>query len=260
MEAEDILRQPMAPDNDTVSAVRGGLSNIEAEQMVLGAILINNEAFYRADEVLQPEDFSEGLHERIYRTAGRLIEQGHVASPISLAPYFERDAAIIEIGGTDYLARMAAWATSMSLVSDYARLVHTLAMRRGLIDVGQELVDASVHAKVDDKPEDLITEAEKSLYSLAETGKKQSGFVPFHSALELARQMAENAYKRDGHLSGLATKLRDLDVKLGGLQQSDLIVLAGRPGKGKTSLATNIDYNVAAQNKPDPGDEIVNNN
>jgi len=258
MEAEDILRQPMTPHVEATAIVRDGLSNIEAEQMVLGAILINNEAFYRADEILRAEDFSEGLHERIYRTAGRLIEQGHIASPISMAPYFERDAAMVEIGGTDYLARIAAWATSFTLVRDYARLVHSLAMRRGLIDVGQELVENSVSADVDQKPEDLITEAEKSLYSLAETGKTQSGFVPFRSALEMAREMAENAYKRDGHLSGLATKLRDLDTKLGGLQQSDLVIIAGRPGMGKTSLATNIAFNVAAQIKPDTGDDVEN--
>ncbi len=245
MEAEDILAQFDAPDAETVDLVRDGLSNIEAEQMVLGAILLNNEAYHRVESLLRPEDFSEGLHERIFRTAAKLIDKGHIASPISMAAYFERDPAMADVGGSDYLARIAAWATPASIVTDYARLVHSLSQRRGLIDIGQNLVEASVHAGVDDDPESLITEAEQELYSLAATGRAHGGFQDFKVALEEARIMAESAFSRDGHLSGLATRLTRLDTLLGGLQKSDLVVLAGRPGMGKTALATNIAFNVA---------------
>ncbi len=248
MEAEDILTQN-APTG-SVEHARDALANIEAEQMVLGTILLNNESFHRVADILRAEDFAEALHGRIYDTAAKLIERGHIASPISLAPYFERDPAIVEIGGTDYLARVAAWATPATIVTDYARLIHALAVRRGLIEIGQSLIEDSIHADIDDKPEDMITEAEKELYILAETGQRQGGFVQFSAALEQARQMAENAYKRDGHLSGLSTGLKDLDHRLGGLQNSDLVILAGRPGMGKTSLATNIAFNVASQLKP----------
>jgi replicative DNA helicase len=251
MEAEDILAQIDAPDAETLEAVRDGLSNIEAEQMVLGAILLNNEAFYRVESILRPEDFSEGLHERIFRTAAKLIDKGHIASPISMAAYFERDPAMADVGGTDYLARIAAWATPASIVTDYARLVHTLAQRRGLIEIGQRLVESSVHAGVDDNPESLISDAEQDLYSLAETGRTSGGFLNFKDALEQARVMAESAFSRDGHLSGVATRLTRLDTLLGALQKSDLIVLAGRPGMGKTSLATNIAFNVARTFNPE---------
>jgi len=256
MEAEDILAQMDAPDAETLEAVRDGLSNIEAEQMVLGAILLNNEAFYRVESIMRAEDFSEGLHERIYRTAAKLIDKGHIASPISMAAYFERDPAMADVGGTDYLARIAAWATPASIVTDYARLVHMLAQRRGLIEIGQRLVEASVHAGVDDDPEGLISDAEQDLYSLAKTGRTAGGFLNFKDALEQARVMAESAFSRDGHLSGLATRLTRLDALLGGLQNSDLIIIAGRPGMGKTSLATNIAFNVARTfNKESKSDE-----
>lgn len=256
MEAEDILAQMDTPDAETLEAVRDGLSNIEAEQMVLGAILLNNEAFYRVQDIMRAEDFSEGLHERIFRTAAKLIDKGHIASPISMSAYFERDPAMADVGGTDYLARIAAWATPVSIVTDYARLVHMLAQRRGLIEIGQRLVEASVHAGVDDDPEGLISDAEQNLYSLAETGRTAGGFLDFRDALEQARVMAESAFSRDGHLSGLATRLTRLDALLGGLQKSDLIVLAGRPGMGKTSLATNIAFNVARTfNKESQSDE-----
>ncbi len=254
MEAEGLIAEHIQAGN--VDHARDSLSNIEAEQMVLGTILLNNESFHRVADILRPEDFAEALHGRIYDTVAKLIERGHVASPISLAPYFERDPAIVEIGGTDYLARVAAWATPASIVTDYARLIHALAVRRGLIEIGQSLIEDSIHADIDDKPEDMITEAEKELYILAETGRSQGGFIQFRDALEQARQMAENAYKRDGHLSGLSTGLRDLDLKLGGLQSSDLIVLAGRPGMGKTSLGTNIAFNVASQLKPKGEDDF----
>jgi len=251
MEAEDILAQMDAPDAETLEAVRDGLSNVEAEQMVLGAILLNNEAFYRVESIMRPEDFSEALHERIFRTAAKLIDKGHLASPISMAAYFERDPAMADVGGTDYLARVAAWATPVSIVTDYARLVHTLAQRRGLIEIGQRLVESSVHAEVDDDPEGLISDAEQDLYTLAETGRTSGGFLNFRDALEQARVMAESAFSRDGHLSGLATRLTRLDALLGGMQKSDLVIVAGRPGMGKTSLATNIAFNVARTFNPE---------
>lgn len=258
MDADELITAEVSSTSapsSSVDSARDALSNIEAEQMVLGTILLNNESFHRVEDILRAEDFAEALHGRIFDTAAKLIERGHIASPISLAPYFERDPAIIEIGGTDYLARIAAWATPTSIVTDYARLIHSLAVRRGLIDIGQTLIEDSIHADIDDQPENMITEAEKELYILAETGRRQGGFVQFRDALEQARQMAENAYKRDGHLSGISTGLRDLDTQLGGLQPSDLLIVAGRPGMGKTSLATNIAFNVASSYKDPKAEE-----
>ncbi|WP_420561458.1 replicative DNA helicase [Tepidicaulis sp.] len=229
--------------------------NLEAEQALLGAILINNEAYDRVAAFLDASHFYEPLHGRIFETATKLITQGHLASPVTLKHYFEQDEAIKEIGGTQYLARLAASATTLINTEDYGRTIYDLAIRRDLIHIGEEVHNRAYDAPVDDPPSAQILDAEQALYSLAEKGKYEGGFEAFASAITTAVDMAAAAYQRDGGLSGISTGLRDLDERLGGLQASDLIILAGRPSMGKTALATNIAFNAAraykAEHRPD---------
>jgi replicative DNA helicase len=219
--------------------------NIEAEQSLLGAILVNNEALYRVSDFLEPIHFFEPIHQQIYDTARSLIRTGKLASPVTLKTFLSADADIAGLTVPQYLARLAAEATTIINAADYGRAVYDLAIRRDLIQIGEEMVNVAFDAPVDFAPREQIEDAERRLYDLAETGRYGGGFLRFETALTTALEMASHAYQRDGKLSGLATGLRDLDNKMGGLQKSDLIILAGRPGMGKTSLATNIAYNVA---------------
>ncbi len=219
--------------------------NIEAEQALLGAILVNNEACDRVSAFLGPEHFYEPLHARIYEAAAALIRAGKLASPVTLKTYFNSDEALSEIGGPAYLARLAAAATTVINALEYGRTVFELAQRRQLITIGEDMVAGSFDAPVSVTPADLIQQAEQELYAVAETGKFGKGFLDFGSALTHAVDMAAKAYERDGGLSGISSGLRDIDAKMGGLQPSDLIILAARPAMGKTSLATNIAYSVA---------------
>ncbi len=219
--------------------------NLEAEQALLGAILVNNEACDRVSGFLLPDHFYEAVHARIYDAASVLIRAGKLASPVTLKTFFERDETLVEIGGASYLARLAANATTIINAEEYGRTVYELAMRRRLIAIGTDVVNDSYDTPVDTTSRELIERAEQNLYEIAETGKYGQGFQPFGIALTEAIDMAAAAYQRDGGLSGIATGLRDLDEKMGGLQKSDLVILAGRPAMGKTALATNIAYNIA---------------
>jgi replicative DNA helicase len=230
---------------EATAAYRLAPHNIEAEQALLGALLVNNEAFYRVSDFLQPEHFYEPIHQRIFDLAASLVRAGKVATPITLKTFLPADLDVAGLNAPQYLARLAAEATTVINAADYGRTVYDLAVRRDLIRIGEDMVNVAFDAPVDFAPREQIEEAERRLYELAETGQYGGGFQPFKEALRRAIDMAANAYQRDGKLSGLATGLRDLDHKMGGLQSSDLIILAGRPGMGKTALATNIAYNVA---------------
>jgi replicative DNA helicase len=219
--------------------------NIEAEQALLGAILVNNEAFYRVSDFLEPKHFLETIHQRIYELVGGLIRAGKLATPVTLKSFLPADLDIAGLSVNQYLARLAAEATTIINAEDYGRTVYDLSIRRDLITIGEDMVNLAYDAPVDATPQNHIEEAERKLYELAETGRYESGFQRFAQALTTAVDMAAHAYQRDGSLSGMATALTDLDSKMGGLQKSDLIILAGRPGMGKTALATNIAYNVA---------------
>ena len=219
--------------------------NLEAEQALLGAILVNNDACDRVQGFLLPDHFFEAVHARIYEAASTLIRAGKLASPVTLKTYFDNDATLKEIGGPAYLGRLAAAATTIINAEEYGRTVYELAQRRKLIGIGTDLVNEAFDTAVEDRPKDLIERAEQTLYEMAETGKYGQGFQPFGRALTDAVDMAANAYQRDGGLSGISSGLKDLDEKMGGLQSSDLIILAGRPAMGKTALGTNIAYHVA---------------
>ena len=241
---------------------RSAPHNIEAEQALLGAILVNNEAFYRVSDFLEPVHFFEPIHQQIYQLARDLIRAGKLATPVTLKTFLD---ASVDIGGLtvgQYLARLAAEATTIINAEDYGRTVYDLSIRRALIQVGEDMVNVAFDAPVDFSPRDQIEDAERRLYELAETGRYDGGFQRFAQALTTAIDMAAHAFQRDGKLSGIATGLDDLDRMMGGLQQSDLVILAGRPGMGKTALATNIGYNIAkawqGEIKPDGHTSTVN--
>ncbi|TPL02615.1 replicative DNA helicase [Mesorhizobium sp. B2-4-14] len=220
-------------------------NNIEAEQALLGAILVNNDAFYRVSDFLKPGHFYEPLHRRIFEVAAELIRMGKVATPITLKTFLPADEKVGDMTVAQYVVRLAVEAVTVVNATDYGRAIYDLATRRALITVGEDMVNIAYDAPVDMSPSEQIEDAERRLFELAETGRYDGGFESFTDAVKTAVDMANAAYMRDGGLSGLATGMRDLDRRMGGLQPSDLIVLAGRPGMGKTSLATNIAFNVA---------------
>ncbi len=252
---------PVVAGQGTEASYRTAPHNIEVEQALLGAILVNNDAFDRVSDFLQPRHFSEELHQRVYEIASQLIRAGKIASPITLKTFLgEHDLGGLTI--PQYLARLAAEATTIINAEDYGRIVHDLSVRRDLIQIGQSIVNEAYDAPVDSSPRSQIEEAERSLYSVAETGRYEGGFQRFSDALTTAVDMAAKAFQRDGKLSGIASGLSDLDRMMGGLQSSDLIIIAGRPGMGKTALATNIAFNIARayefRVRPDGSNETLN--
>jgi replicative DNA helicase len=251
----------MTSNNPPPSPYRVPPHNIEAEQALLGAILVNNDAFDRVSDFLKPQHFSEELHRRIYDVASQLIRAGKLATPVTLKTFLgEHDLGGVTV--PQYLARLAAEATTIINAEDYGRTIHSLAIRRDLILIGEDIVNSAYDAPIAAAPREQIEEAERKLYSIAETGRYDGGFQRFSEALTTAIDMAAKAYERDGQLSGIATGLVDLDRMLGGLQSSDLVIIAGRPGMGKTALATNIAFNIAkayeSATRPDGTHETVN--
>jgi replicative DNA helicase len=219
--------------------------NIEVEQALLGAILINNEAFYRVSDFLEPVHFFDPLHRQIYEKAGQLIRLSKTADPRTLKSFLKENEQVGDITIAEYLSRLAYEATTIINAEDYGRTIYDLSIRRNLITIGEDMVNIAYEAPVDMAPREQIEDAERRLFELAEKGQFRSGFQGFAEALKQAIDMAGAAYQRTGHLSGLATGLEDLDKMMGGLQNSDLVILAGRPGMGKTALGTNIAYNIA---------------
>ncbi|HEY6632876.1 MAG TPA: replicative DNA helicase [Rhizobiaceae bacterium] len=226
-------------------------NNIEAEQALLGAVLVNNDAFYRVSDFLKPVHFYEPLHRKIFEVSAELIRLGKMANPVTIKTFLPADEKVGDMTVAHYLARLAAEAVNVINAADYGRAIYDLATRRALITVGEDMVNIAYDAPVDMSPSDQIEDAERRLFELAETGRYDGGFESFTDAVKTAIDMASAAYMRDGHLSGIATGLNDLDARMGGLQPSDLIVLAGRPGMGKTSLATNIAFNIANAYEPE---------
>jgi replicative DNA helicase len=219
--------------------------NIEAEQGLLGALLINNDALDQVSDFLQSRHFFDPVHMRIYEAVSKLIGNGNLASPVTLKTYMEMDEGLVQLGGASYLARLASNATTIANAQQYGRTIYDLAIRRELIVVGEEMMADAFDAEIDDSPADQIDKAEQALYSIAEKGAHSSGFMSFEQSLTGAIDMAARAYQREGHLSGLSSGFTGLDTLLGGLQESDLLILAGRPAMGKTALATNIAFTIA---------------
>jgi replicative DNA helicase len=236
------LIRPVAPETPIF---REAPHNLEAEQALLGAILVNNEAIDRVTSFLKAEHFQDPLHGRIYEHALKLIWGGKRATPITLKTYFQNEPAQGGPNVTQYLGQLVLNATTIINSDDYGRTIYDLAIRRKLIQIGETMVNTAFDSPIDAPPASQIEDAEQKLFELAETGKYGQGFEPFVTALTTAIDMANNAHMRDGGLSGMPTGFAELDFKMGGLQASDLIILAGRPAMGKTALATNIAYHVA---------------
>ncbi|MFT6557784.1 MULTISPECIES: replicative DNA helicase [Sneathiella] len=234
-----------ADGNSASPAYRKLPNNSDAERDLLGAILVNNEAAAKVSGFLKAEHFHEPVHSRIYDAATILIERGEIADPVTLKSYFENDQALSDIGGAQYLAKLAASATTIINAENYGKIIYDLAMRRELIDLGEEIVNTAFEASLSDTATIQIENAEKQLFALAETGSHEGALTPIKVAVGHAVKSIEEAFQRDGNLVGVTTGLRDMDGKLGGLHKSDLLILAGRPSMGKTSLATNIAYNAA---------------
>ena len=249
-------------DGSNAPEIQAAPHNIEAEQALLGALLVNNEVFDRVSTVIEPHHFYDPLHQRIYETAARRIQKNALATPVTLKPFFEADEGMAEVGGPAYLARLAGAAVSIFNVRDYAQTIYDLAIRRDLIRIGEEIAGKAASVDVDSEPADQIVDAEQQLYSLGEKGKYEGGFQSFLKAATEAVEVINAAYQRDGGLAGISTGLIDMDKKLGGLHPSDLIILAGRPSMGKTSLATNIAFSIAKAyrkgERPDGSEGAVN--
>jgi len=240
-ETSNVTRLPGAED----ARLREPPHNFEAEQALLGAILVNNAAYQRVAEFLRPEHFADPLHGKLYDSLSRLIERGQVVSAVTLKTYVEQDEAMKAAGGAVYLARLAAASVHVIDAAAFGRTVHDLYLRRQLIDLGETVVNGAFSGDVDETALHQIETAEKKLYDLATTGQTEGGFKPFRAALTEATVAAEAAYHRVGQLTGVASGLTLLDKLLGGMHRSDLIILAGRPSMGKTALATNIAFNAA---------------
>ena len=222
--------------------------NIDAEQALLGTLLVNNDAFDIVNAVVQAEHFFDPVHARIYEIISKKVQKNALASPVTIKPFFQDDAALKELGGSSYLVRLASASISSFAAKEFAVLIRDLSLRRSLLNIANEISQRATTMSVDQTAEDQIVEAEQTLYNLSSSGKEDTGFQPFVNATVDAINVANKAFQQEGNLSGLSTGLIDLDKKLGGLNPSDLIIIAGRPSMGKTALATNIAFNIAKKN------------
>ncbi len=218
--------------------------NMEAEQSLIGALLINNLFYEQISDFLQPEHFYNPLHRRIYETIKQLLDRGEIVTLHTLRPFFEGDEDFVRQGGMAYLTNLAAHADAI-MVEANARAIKTQSIRRELLQVAQEIHEKARMLSPDNPPEQQIEQAEQKLYDIAERGRIGGGFQSFASALAEVEENAEAARLSEKHTSGLTTGFIDLDARLGGLQKSDLVIIAARPAMGKTSLATGIAVDLA---------------
>ena len=229
--------------------------SIEAEQQLLGALLTDNGVYDRIQNIILGDHFYEPVHARIFDLCAERIKRSALASPVTIKAFMDDDPGLKALGGAPYLARLASAAISSFAAPDYAQMIREFAMRRALIGLGNDIAARAATVRVDDDATEQIKAAEQVLYTLGEQGVAERGFVSFLAAANEAVDIANAAYRREGQLSGLSTGLIDLDAKMGGLNPSDLIILAGRPSMGKTSLATNIAFNIAKNHQPGQEDD-----
>lgn len=227
------------PDNQKLP------QSLEAEQTLLGALLANNKAFEKVSEFLKPFHFADPVHVKIYEVISKLIQRGHVAEVTNLKNYFEQEKILEEVGGYKYLVQLANSASPLTNVEYYANFIYDKYLRRELIATGYDIASEAAKENFDSSAVDQIEKAEKKLFDLSNQSDNQGGFIDFADALTSSLGYIEKAYQKEEKISGLPTGLDRLDGKTGGLNNSDLIILAARPAMGKTALATNIAYNVA---------------
>ena len=221
-------------------------SNLDAEQALLGSILVNNDIIDEISTIVKSTIFYDPAHVKIYEVIENLNNKGMIANPITLKNYFEKDNMLSEVGGTEYLVKLTRFSGSSKQAIDYAKVIHEMYLRRELVLISDKLSSDTLNASSEEKnAENIIETTEKSLFDLAERGSFSQSFLKFNQALDQTIEMATNAMQSDQGIVGVPTGLTDLDEKLGGLHKSDLIILAGRPSMGKTALATNIAYNAS---------------
>lgn len=243
--APDSLVAALRGDEASGPLYRNAPQNVEIEEALLGAILTNNRAHEQVAEFLRPEHFYEPAHQSIFAAAAKLIEMGQQASPATLRHFFEQDDSLAAVGGAQYLMQLATSVFSTINAAEYGQTIRDLHLRRELITLGEHVVNEGYRLDIDVSAMDQIETTEQSLYDLATTSESERGYIPLVDAAKSAVEMAEQALRHDGHVVGVATGLKDIDGKLGGLHPSDLLIVAGRPSMGKTALATNIAFNAA---------------
>ena len=218
-------------------------NNVEAEQSVIGSILISNEIFDEINIILSSINFYDPMHQKIFKAIEKLIFTGMLANPITLKNYFENEEDKINI--PEYLVKITKFSTSNRQAIEYSKIIYDLYVKRELIKISEEMIDSAKLNDIDQNGQIIIQNSEKKLFDLAERGSFNSSLIKFDEALKMTLDMASNAYKNEEGIVGVPTGLRDLDEKLGGLHRSDLVIIAGRPSMGKTALATNIAFNAA---------------
>ena len=218
-------------------------NNIEAEQSVIGSILVTNEIFDEISTIISNINFFDPMHQKIYNAIENLIYKGMLANPITLKNYFEDEKDDLNV--PEYLVKITKFSTSVRQAIEYSKIIYDMFVRRELIKISEQTIDNAKINDLDTNGQNIIENSEKLLFDLAEKGSFNSSLVKFDEAMKQTIEMASAAYKNEGGIVGVPTGLRDLDDKLGGLHQSDLIIIAGRPSMGKTSLATNIAFNAA---------------
>ncbi|MDC0403138.1 replicative DNA helicase [Candidatus Pelagibacter sp.] len=218
-------------------------NNIEAEQSVIGSILVTNEIFDEISTIISSTNFYDPMHQKIYNAMESLIYKGMLANPITLKNYFEDEKDDLDV--PEYLVKITKFSTSVRQAIEYSKIIYDMFVRRELIKISEQTIDSAKINDLDTSGQNIIENSERLLFDLAEKGSFNSSLVKFDDAMKQTIEMASAAYKNEGGIVGVPTGLRDLDDKLGGLHQSDLIIIAGRPSMGKTSLATNIAFNAA---------------
>ncbi len=218
-------------------------NNIEAEQAVLGSILVSNEIFDEINTIISNTNFYDPMHQKIFGAIENLIYKGMLANPITLKNYFENEKDEINI--PEYLVKITKFSTSSRQSIEYSKIIYDTFVRRELIKISENTIDTAKLNDLNVSGQNIIENSERLLFDLAEKGSFNSSLVKFDEAMKQTIEMASAAYKNDEGIVGVPTGLRDLDDRLGGLHQSDLIIIAGRPSMGKTALATNIAFNAA---------------
>ncbi len=232
-------------DNLNINKEKKLPSNLEAEQALIGSVLVNNDIIDEISNIINKNEFYDPLHSKIYGLIENLHNKGMIANPITLKNSLEKDDGLSEIGGAEYLVKLTRFSSSTKQSIDYAKIIHEKFVRRELVQISQNLSDESLDDTTEKSGEIIIQDTEKSLFDLAERGAFNQSFLKFNEALDQTIEMATNAMKNDQGIVGIPTGLDDLDERLGGLHKSDLIIIAGRPSMGKTSLATNIAYHAS---------------
>ena len=218
-------------------------NNIEAEQSVIGSILVTNEIFDDINIIISSANFFDPMHQKIFSAIESLIYKGMLANPITLKSYFEDDKDEINI--PEYLVKITKFSTPTRQTIEYSKIIYDMFVRRELIKISEQTIDSAKQNELDTNGQNIIENSERLLFDLAEKGSFNSSLIKFDEAMKQTIEMASAAYKNEEGIVGVPTGLRDLDDRLGGLHQSDLIIIAGRPSMGKTALATNIAFNAA---------------